>query len=84
MSGISERAIINYENDVNEAPLGAAYRLATALGSSVDDLLKGSATMQRGFEPASTTDLLTQSIELQERALLQLRRGREVADSDSA
>ena len=74
MSGVAERALVNYENNVNEAPLGAAYRLAKALDLTLDDLLADHTAPPRPPAAESPLDLLALSLQLQERALIQLRR----------
>lgn len=69
LSGVNERSIVNYELGVNEPPLGQAARLAHALNSSLDALVDGS------FQPApgdDARDLLSESIRLQQAALLHL------------
>lgn len=75
-SGVSERSLANYENAINEPPLGQAAKLADALGLTINDMLA-----ER--EPTASTpaldarEMLTESIRLQQTALNQLADQRE-------
>lgn len=72
MSGVSERALINYENAVNEPPLGQAAKLASALGLTIDQMLSGDRGADPAAAPGDARHLLEESIRLQQIALVSL------------
>lgn len=72
ISGVSERALINYENAVNEPPLGQAAKLAASLGLTIDEMLAGSNRGKPAPTAGDARDLLEESIRLQQIALVSL------------